>query len=337
MKKNHNLQPINYMEKENLKSVQGFLRRNGDPGRFVGFYSLNPHYTHKDSGVTDWTGFPGSGKTYFLLEVLFRLSDKEGMRHMLYVPDLGTYNDIISKLIKMRTGKDFHDRYINKISPDELQEHLPWIIHHFVVLRRTDIRKPITAVEFWEYVCDYEDEGGIVQTGVIDSWKNMFKNFKDYGREDLYLDYVLSYRNELAEEYKKHFHTIAHATKTEFDEGNVVSGKKKRRVPDAYDIKGGGSWFANGKNIITVDFPDKNSFGVDLYISKTKPEDVGSIGSVIGSIYLDKQKGRYYETINGRKRYSMDEQGILLPEPRTIVTSQNWVDRDLKDEEEMLF
>src|SRR5690606_18426661 len=99
---------------------------------------------------------------------------------------------------------------------------------------------------------------------------------------------VLSDRNEMAEDYGKHIDTIAHATKPK-------QFGKKRMIPTAYDIKGGGSWFDNGKSIITVDFPDKTRTNVDLYISKTKPENVGKPGSIIDKLFLDPRKGRYYE------------------------------------------
>lgn len=306
--KNFNFEPIDFNEPKNIKEIEIYLDKDGEPGRFCGFHCLDKHYTHKDSGITDWTGFPASGKTYFLLEVLFNLSERYGKRHILYVPDLGTYKEIISKLIKMYSGKDFTSKYHNQIKIEEIYKHIPWLQHHFIILKRKDIKKPVTAIEFWEYVCDYSDSSGIAHTGIIDSWKNMFKDFKDHGREDLYLDYALSYRNELAEEYGKHFHTIAHATKTELDENNVQNGKKKRRIPDANDIKGGGSWFANGKSIITIDYPDKTMNGVDIYISKTKPEDVGKVGAVIGQVFLDMQRGRYYEYHNGEKRYGFDKE-----------------------------
>jgi hypothetical protein len=113
----------------------------------------------------------------------------------------------------------------------------------------------------------------------------------------------LCIRNEMAESYNVHYHTIAHAVKTELNEQ-----KGKRRIPNAWDIKGGGSWFANGKNILTADYPDKSQTGMDLYISKVKPEDVGKIGEVVGRLKLDVKRGRYYETehldVLGRKYYA---------------------------------
>lgn len=264
------------------------LKDNGSPGLNLGFVCLNEYYTHRNSGVTDWTGSPGSGKTLFALECLFNLSEHFGKRHGLYVPDIGSDEDVLEQLVKMKTGKDFYDKYNNKITEKELANALNWIGHHFIIFKKKNFRTGVVPLDFWETVANYKDDGGVLDTGLIDSWKNMKHLYS--GREDLYLDDILAVRNELSETSKKHFHTIAHAGKLENDPTT-----DKRRIPTAHDIKGGGSWHASGKNIITVDYPDKTSNGVDIYVSKVKPRSVGKVGSVIGKLFYDFKKGRYYE------------------------------------------
>jgi len=288
-------------------SLLDYLEHGGRPGVKLGFESLNEFYSHKAGGVTDWTGFPASGKTYFALEIAMGLSEKYGTRHGLYVPDLGSDNEVLQKLVKMKTGKDFSNKYQNKIESHELIKVLPWIMHHFVIFKKSDIKGGVTPLNFWETICSYKDDAGIVNTGIADSWKN-FKHIYS-GREDSYLDEVLSIRNEMAESYQKHFHTIAHAVKTELNDHQKGSGK--RRVPNAWDIKGGGSWFANGKTIITADWPDKTDNFINLHIGKVKPEDVGVIGSVIGLICLDVKRGRYYEFVDGKKCYAFDFENVV--------------------------
>lgn len=274
------------------------LRNEGSPGRQTGFSCLNEFYTHKQGGVTDWTGLPASGKTYYVLETLFGECEEYGKRFGLYLPDLGSEEDIFEKLIKMHCGKDFHNKYHNKATEADIIKSLSWISRHFLILKRKDFKKGITPEEIWEFTCEHKDDYGVLDGILVDSWKNMKHLYS--GREDQYLDEVLSVRNEYAEKYNKHFHTIAHAVKMENSE------KNGRRIPNAYDIKGGGAWSANGKNIITIDFPDKSSFGVNVYVSKVKPESVGKVGQIVDKIFLDPAKGRYYEKINDKRCYSFD-------------------------------
>lgn len=309
--------------------VSTYLTKGAEPGLKVGFSCFDEFYTHKEAGVTDWTGFPSSGKTYFCLEVLMNLSEKYNKRHGLYVPDIGSNKEIVAKLIKMKTGKDFHDRYHNKISPKELAQNLDWILHHFVIFKKKDFKTGVSPLEFWEMICSYRDDAGIVHTGLLDSWKNLKHIYS--GREDLYLDEILSVRNELAESNNKHFHTIAHAVKTDADQSG------KRRVPTAWDIKGGGSWYANGKNIVTVDHPNKLENRVDLHISKVKPEDVGRVGSIVDKLFLDLRRGRYYERVDSSAyfAYGHEKHKGLVP-LKTVVNNIN-SDYDETSEREVSF
>lgn len=289
-----NLTKLNYQDV--FTDISKYLENGAEPGLKTGFNCFDEFYSHKHGGVTDWTGFPSSGKTYFCLEILMNLSEKFGQRHGLYVPDIGSDKEVIAKLVKMRTGRDFHDKYYNKITPKELTTAMDWIFHHFVVFKKKDFKTGVTPIEFWELVCGYKDDGGVVNTGLMDSWKNLKHVYS--GREDLYLDEILCVRNELAERNNKHFHTIAHAIKTDADNAG------RRRIPTAWDIKGGGSWYANGKSIITVDHPNKLENRVDLHISKVKPEDVGRVGSIVEKLFLDIKRGRYYERFDSTALYA---------------------------------
>lgn len=264
------------------------------------FQCLNKYYTVKDSGVTDWTGFPGSGKSYYCLENLISMSFRYGKRYALFVPDIGSPVDVYDKLFKMFTGYDFHSKYRNQIPESEIYKHMMDIIYRFPLLVKKDIKLGVSPYDLWEYTAKYEDEvdGGKLDGCLADSWKNFKHSYS--GREDLYLDEALSYRNEVAEEANIHIHTIAHAGKTE------TNKEGKRRIPTASDIKGGEAWNANGKNIITVDYPDKTRTAVNIFVNKVKPESVGMVGYVVNTIYLDKKKGRYYEFINSQKRFAFE-------------------------------
>lgn len=275
------------------------IKSDGSRGLEGPFMCLNEYYSYKQSGATDWTGHPGSGKSYMCLEYIISISFKYGKRFALYVPDMGDEVTVYEKLFKMITGYDFHSKYSNKIPVEVLYKKMTHIMYHFPVLIKKDRKIGIRPQDLWEFTAEYKDESGVKLDGCLgDSWKD-FKHVYT-GREDLYLDDVLSYRNEICEQEKIHIHTIAHASKTETDKNG------RRRIPGPSDIKGGESWNANGKNIITVDYPDKSKTGVNLFINKVKPETVGKAGYVTNKIYLDLKKGRYFEFIDGEKSYAFE-------------------------------
>ncbi|MNQ85537.1 hypothetical protein D3C85_1007060 [compost metagenome] len=169
---------------------------------------------------------------------------------------------------------------------------MPWILHYFRILYKKDKKSKITPYEFWDLAIEYssEVEGGI-QTATIDSWKDM-KRFVDrkgnaIGRDDLYLEDVLGYRNDLCDVCNIHFHIIIHPLKTEKD-------KNGNRLPATpYDLKGGTTWYDAGKVMITVHRENGSENGVKVIVNKSKPESVASRGEA--DFFFDRVKRRYYE------------------------------------------
>lgn len=296
-----NVKIIDYSKKSKL--FEDYHKSGGTQLNYAGFECLNGVFQYALDGVTDITGLPHSGKTEFALELLFYQSETFGLRHLLYAPDIGSYNEIRRKLLVKYYRRSFRG-YENSISPTEVIQASAWIDTFFLIAQKDDPKKPLTPIDLWNFGVDYEDNNGGINTVFIDSWKNMFHDMQPFGgREDLYLDYVLGYRNELAEAKTKHFMTIAHPKKMEIMIPKDGS-KPKRRIPDADDIKGGSAWNSNGKVIVTVDYPDRHKQTVDLYFNKVKPDVLGKATALIERLEFDWKKSRYRETIEGKICYA---------------------------------
>ena len=296
-----NVKIIDYNAKR--KEFEVFHKTGGAGMNYAGFECLNGVFQFALDGVTDITGTPGSGKTEFGLEILFYQSEVFGLRHLLYAPDIGSYNEIRRKLLVKYYRRSFRG-YENSITDLDLINASAWIDTYFLIAQKDDPKKPLTPIDLWNFGSDYEDKNGILNTVFIDSWKNLFHDMQPFGgREDLYLDYVLSYRNELAEGKTKHFMTIAHPKKMEIIMPKDAT-KAKRRVPDADDIKGGSAWNSNGKVIITVDYPDRSKQTVDLYFNKVKPDTLGKANAILDVLEFDWRKSRYRETLESKICYA---------------------------------
>lgn len=288
-------------------SQQGLLKYHKEGalrGVYLGFPKFNEKYTMSLPGCTDWTGIPSSGKTEFLLECLLNTSEYYGWKHLLYVPDVGTKDQIIAILIHKLTGKTFDKRYKNYITEEEIYKHTPWILHHFKILHKTNAKAKITPYEFWDMAVELKNkiEGGI-QTASIDSWKDMRRYFgqnnENIARDDLYLEDVLEYRNTLSELHKIHLHTVIHPLKTETDKNGI------RKAPTPYELKGGPTWYDMGKCQITVHRIDGTKNEVDIIVTKAKPESVASLGTT--RMFFDKPKRRFYWDDNGKPTYAQKE------------------------------
>jgi len=288
---------------------------------YIGFNGLAKHYSIKEGGVTDWTGYPGSGKTELLLETLKNCSDWYGHKHLIYMPDAGTVEEVVAKLIHKFTGKQFEEFYYdesgdkqlvkNRITEADMFKWIPKVLDYFKIYdpstkvegKKGTRSKTLTPVEFWEYAATNKKKLGIF-SAVIDSWNYMRHDVQGYGREDKWLEDVLSYRNEIAERENLHLHTIIHPKAPKKDKnGRII-------FPDMHSLKGGSEWANNGKSIIIV-HRDFNSPITDVKIEKAKPRIVGVQG--VACLKYDVKSGRFYENIksSGMKRVYSHKEHII--------------------------
>ena len=264
-----------------------FRYRNNyhEKGKYLGFEGMDEYYSMSLGNCTDWTGFPMSGKTQVLMECLMNTSRFYGWKHLVYFPDVGSNVEIIADLINKKTGKSFDPSAYNVITDDEILQAIDWITHHFKVLTRSDIKAKMTPIEFWDYAVQLKKDEGL-ETASIDSWKDLNHPYNDFGGYAQYLEFVLPYRNQIAEDNDLHLHTIIHPKLTEKENG-------KRSAPVPYDLKGGSEWFNSGKCMITVHREDPTYYKAELYFNKIKPRSNGKIGK--HEIFFDKEKLVYFE------------------------------------------
>jgi len=300
-------------EEEIRDSLHDHYMTGGGRTYYVGFNALSKHYNVKEGGVTDWTGYPGSGKTELLLEVLKNCSEWYDHKHLIYMPDAGSVEEVVGKLIHKFTGKQFEEFYYdksgkkikiqNRITEKEIFEWLPKVLKHFHIYNpvKNDKKgktrsKAVTPREFWDFAAENKKELGIF-SAVIDSWNYMRHDIGSQ-RQDQWLEEILSYRNELAERNGLHLHTIIHPKQEKKDKNG------KKITPDMHSLKGGSEWPNNGKTIIVVDRGFDSGI-TDIKIDKAKPKVVGVQG--ICSLRFDLNLGKFYENINHKRHYAHKE------------------------------
>jgi hypothetical protein len=270
---------------EILNALQNYKKTYHDKGMFLGFDKMKDNYSMQLGNCTDWTGYPMSGKTQFLMECLINTSLFYDWKHLIYFPDVGNNIEIIADLIHKKTGKSFNPDAHNTITDSEISIASEWVCHYFKVLTKSDLKAKMSAVEFWDYAVTLKKSEGL-QTASIDSWKDLSHDYSSYGGYAQYLEFVLPYRNQIAEDNDLHLHTIIHPKLTE-----KVNGK--RVPPGPYDLKGGSEWFNSGKCMITVHREDLSDNQCEIYFNKIKPRSIGKIGMI--NLRFDINKFRYYD------------------------------------------
>jgi len=291
------------------QDLYAYHKYGAKKGVYVGFDAFDGFYNMKESGCTDWTGLPQSGKTELLLELLFNASEFYGWKHLLYVPDIGDSIEVMCALIHKYTGKTFDKQYKNYIDIKEAFKACDWLLQHFFILERIDPKATITPIQFWDYAINFKKTHGI-HTATIDSWKDLYHPYSEYGGNyAMYLSNVLPIRNMLSEQHNIHFHTIIHPKTPRRDKNG------KLHHPQTDDMEGGAQWNNSGKSIISVHRESYDNTIADIQILKAKPKIVGKRGML--SLNFDIVLSRYYETYpSGHKMYSHRETKIDLNERR---------------------
>ena len=282
-----------------VESLKTYREKGALRGVYLGFPLLDEHYTMSTPGVTDWTGYGGSGKTEFVLELLLNTSLFYGWKHLLYVPDVGDKDEILANLIHKLSGFTFDKRYSNYISEFDTDKNLQWILEHFYIIYEKEAGTNITPFQFWDYAA-YASKEFNIKTATIDSWKDMDINVMPDGtliaRDDKYLEKVLKYRNKIADMYKIHLHTIIHPT-------NIPADKDgKRPPPKPFNLSGGAQWMNSGRTMVTVHRIDGTANEVDIIINKAKPKSVAKLGTV--RMFFDVKTARFYTDNFGQKVFA---------------------------------
>ncbi len=302
----------------NYKDVKDELLNHWEHGGgktyYIGFPESRPLYQVMKGSCTDITGYPVSGKTQFLKEVLINLSEFWGWKHLIYLPDAGTNVEILSDLIHKFSGKTFQKTFStssgnvhdtpNHITAEEVEKYAPLILENFRLMK-TD--KLLTPKEYWNFAKDNWKELGI-DSASIDSWNYLKHDLEGYSREDKWLEDTLSYRNQLAEETGLHFFTLIHPKNpTKSKDGKII-------MPTEHDIKGGSEWFNNGKSILIVHRESKEQNFADIYVRKAKPRVVGKVGFF--TLNFDLETSRYYYLDHQASKHfaSKGEQPIYNPD-----------------------
>jgi hypothetical protein len=275
-------------------------------GMFLGWEQLHKHYSMTLGNCTDWTGYPMSGKTQVLMELLVNTSKFYGWKHLVYFPDVGNNVEIVADLIHKKTGKSFNPNAENVITDIEITHAMEWVFRHFHIVTRKETKGKLSPQDFWEWAIELKNTDEGLQTASIDSWKDMSHDYEKHGGYAQYLEYILPLRNHIAEQNELHLHTIIHPKLTEKENG-------KRPAPSPYDLKGGSEWFNSGKSMITVHREDILSNEVTIYFNKIKPRSIGEVGSI--KMYFDKDRLTYYfqdaENNNYTKYYASEQRNVI--------------------------
>jgi twinkle protein len=260
--------------------LENLFANGSGKGLSTGYSSVDAVYTVAPAQLTVVTGYPSSGKSNFVDQIMVNLARsndwKFGVCSFENLPEVH-----ITRLMEIYTGKRFFDGK-NRMSYSERDKAFAWVADHFVFID-TAGDEPNTLDSILGRLKSSIQATGIKGV-VIDPY-----NYLDLNRDSSETDAISQMLTKIQNFVKRnqvHCWFVAHPSKI------TRSGVEQPR-PDGMAIAGSMAWWAKTDNGITVH--RKENF-VEIAVWKCRYRWVGTQGET--TLLYDKTAGTYRENLD---------------------------------------
>ena len=251
-------------------------------GFSTGYNSLDQIYTVAPAQLTVITGYPSSGKSNFLDQIMVNLGRSSDWKFAICSfenqPEIHT-----SRLMEVYTRKRFFEGK-DRMTEDEQKEAFKWVNDHFLFID-TNGEEPSTLDSILDRAKVAVKRMG-VRGLVIDPYNYIDLNRKDMTETDA-ISQMLTRVQKFCKTYDVHTWFIAHPSKIN------RSGVEQPR-PDGMSISGSMAWWAKTDCGITVH--RKEGPVVEVAVWKSRYRWVGTQGET--TLLYNKTSGTYSENLD---------------------------------------
>lgn len=293
---------------KDIKEELDSLRKNGTPrGNNTGFSCFDECYSIKYGSFTIILASPHSGKSELGFEIIANQVEKYGKKALIYSPETGSVADIYAELIHKHFNLSIFKTYRNHLKDDKYHQAIAYIDEMYSIVNSDD-----KAFSYKEIISMVKDEDLIF----VDPNNEVRHVLEDshLGRQDIYIEDISSYIRRFCKKNNKHMIITMHpATQNAIFDSDTKTNYYP--MPTARQAAGGQAWFRKAMGwinlwrppITLIDPVTKKGFEknvVIVNIEKAKPKGIGKRGTF--KMYYDWEKNRYYEEIDGFKKYAFD-------------------------------
>lgn len=224
------------------------LRNNATSyGETTYFNSLDKHFRWMRTELTVLHGYGNIGKSTFASQMALLKSINEGTKWCIFSPENYPVEHFYKDLMQMYVGKSINKTHPNPMTDLEFENASEFIGKHFFnIYPKDDSPTPdLILKRFAEMIIKHKIDGVI-----IDPFNQLDNDWATYGRDDRYLDKVLSRFKRFAQNYNIYFVICAHPTKPAKNKSGGYD------TPTYYDLAGGAMWANKSDNIICYHRPN---------------------------------------------------------------------------------
>jgi len=228
-----------------LDDVKESMLNTFDKGKRRGedthWFALNENYTHRLGEVTLWTGYMNEGKSTFLKQLLLAKAIYDGDKVAAFSPEEFPADEFYDDLIHMYVGKstDKFDKHI--MGRHEYEAAIDVIKKNFFyVYPEKDFSWESVEQKLTYLIRKYG-----VKYVILDPY-NQFDHQQGTQREDLYISKFMAKLKRFAIINDVAVHLVCHQVTPVF-----INGQDYPK-PNAYKIKGGGTFADKADNVCCV-------------------------------------------------------------------------------------
>lgn len=271
-----------------LSSASKFIDRLNDlwgkgtgKGTSTGYSNVDEIYTVAQGQLTVVTGYPSSGKSNFVDQLMVNLGRKEDWKFAICsfenAPEIH-----IARLMEIYKEKRFFDG-VNRMTEEEKEEAFKWVEEHFMFLDSETV-EPSTIDSVLERAKVAVARMGI--RGLVIDPYNYIEN-KSGLAEHEFISNMLTRIQSFAKAYGVHVWFVAHPSK-------ITRSNMDLPRPDGMAISGSMAWWAKADCGLTVHRTKTND--VEIAVWKCRYRWIGTQGET--SLAYNKATGTYRENVD---------------------------------------
>jgi twinkle protein len=262
--------------------IEDLYNKGNGKGVSTGYASVDEIYTVAPGQLTVVTGYPSSGKSNFVDQLMVNLAKGDEWKFVVCSFENQPETHII-RLMEIYTGLRFHDGR-DRMSPTDKEQAFKWVNDHFIFMD-TNGEEPSNLDSILDRARASVKRMG-VRGMVIDPYNYIDMSRKEMAETEA-ISNMLTKVRKFCMAHDVHCWFVAHPSKM------VRSGNDQPR-PDGMSISGSMAWWAKTDCGITVHRGD--GAVVEIAVWKCRYRWVGTQGET--SLLYNKLAGRYTENLD---------------------------------------
>lgn len=251
----------------------GYWRHGAKEGISTGLKSLDEFWKFAPEAgeLVVGTGYPGSGKTDFMLDLLVKQA-KDGRKTGIFCPEEFPLARLMLKCVEK-----YYDLNAAELCEDQVEEGHHWLHEHFYFQYMEDSTPSV------DMICDSIKALSVkkdIRYYLLDPWNEISQDRGSLSETE-WINGSLGRLRRICRQYSVTLIILAHPVKPRYEE---LEKNDSVKPPSSFAISGSAAWRNKADVCFTVHRPyygrQEESGEVDIIVTKIKDKNYGTLGKI---------------------------------------------------------